>query len=170
MTIYLLTLDLLNQRIQTQRELKKRDLGNDKKIEKKGTDEEDFEETKSIIIYKRNSLSIPTSIDYMDSLNAGPFNPFGHVKAPRYAEIRKKVYLNDDSQYIISCKASWTTEEKLFKFQLIRADSNRDPDHEIIESEHELTYKGLRAIFTHIEFKDVLPVTLQKSKSRTFTH
>ncbi len=144
------------------------DLGNDKKIEKKGTDEEDSEETKSIIIYKRNSLSIPASIDYMDLLNAGQFNPFGHVKAPRYAEIRKKVCLNDNSQYIISCKASWTAEEKLFKFQLIRADLNRDLDHEIIESEHENKYKGLRAIFTQIEFKDVLPVTLQKKQIKDF--
>jgi len=143
------------------------DQGNDK-TEKKVTDDDDSEEAKSIIAFKRNSISIPTSIDFMDSLHAGQFNPLGHAKVPKFAVIKKRVFMDDDTQYMIACKASWTREEKVFKLQLMGVEEKTGTELTKVESELELPYKDLKSILKHIEHKDVMPVTLHIKQIKNF--
>lgn len=128
----------------------------------------DTDQSKSFTGYKRNSISIPTSIDYMDSLHGGQINQPGHVKTPKYAVVRKRVSLDDDTHYIIACRASWTKEEKIFKLQLMALDEKTGVEQSKVESELELPYKDLRAILKHVEYKDVMPVTFHIKQIKNF--
>ena len=116
---------------------------------------------------KRNSISIPTSIDYIDS-PSGAHNSNGDLKMPKYAVIKKRVFLDDGIQYVLTCKVSWTKDEKIFKLQLNSVDANNVVDLNTIESELELPYKDLRKILKHVEYKDVMPVTFHIKQIKNF--
>jgi len=119
---------------------------------------------------RRSSISmilpIPTSLDTLDSATPTNNSLGDKQKLPKYAKIKKRVFLNDSYKYTLVCSACWTQDDKSFKIQLMSAAvTNND---QFLLCEEELKYKELQKIVKHIEYKDIMPVNFQIKQIRNF--
>jgi len=154
-------------KIQGERDNTQRTQKGDQSEEEKPT-RSDSDRSKSLTTGKRPSISIPTSIDYMDSPMGNTNNPMGQVKQPKYALVKKRIFIDDNVQYMIQCRAIWTKEERSFKLQLFGIDEKTGLELDKVESELELQYKDLRKILRYVEFKDIMPVTFHIKQIKNF--
>ena len=118
---------------------------------------------------KRNSLSIPTSVDVTDLPREHQYRLRDNSRQTKHAIIRKRIFIGDETQYILTCRIVWGKEEKLFKLQLIgKPKGDNFEEFNKIESELELTYKSLRKILKHVEYKDVMPATFHMKQIKNY--
>ena len=95
-------------------------------------------------------------------------NPMGQVKNPKFAIIKKRIFLDENQQYMMVCRAHWTKEERVFKLQLFGIDEKTGLELDRVESDLELQYKDLRKILRYVEFKDIMPVTFHIKQIKNF--
>jgi len=86
----------------------------------------------------------------------------------RSALIKKRFDLDDNSQFMITCKVNWSEHEKLFKFQLIPIDEETGKETDKVESELQLYYKDVKKIIKYVEYKDIMPITFHMKQIKIF--
>jgi len=89
-------------------------------------------------------------------------------KHPNFAVLKKRFYLDDNSEYIVACRVKWSQNEKFFKFQLMPIDQETGQETDKVESELQLPYTDVQKIIKYVEHKDIMPVTFDVKQIKDF--
>jgi len=111
-------------------------------------------------------LPIPNSLDTLDSV-PHTHNSFSEkYKVPKYALIKKRVFLENGYKYRLICDAYWGKDDKRFKLSLMAGAVTSDDEFVLVEEN--LKYKEVQKVTKHLEYKDVIPVNFQLKQIKNF--